>query len=253
MTSYINTLGYLKCSVFAFYLIIFFSFLWATNSFGFTEKNKMQKIPEGCFMMGWENGYEDEKPRHEVCLDSFSMDLVEVTQLKFEKVIGNNPSQFRGEDLPVEGVTWGEANKYCAILGKRLPTEAEFEYASRAGTKTKYYWGNYIGQNNANCIGCGSIWDGTKTSPVGSFTPNPWGLYDMIGNVWEWVNDWYYPRYSSNKTEKNPKGPRTGTEKVFRSSSWYYFAQKSLSSTRNSYYPNKRFLGVGFRCVKENI
>ena len=238
--------AFLKITAHLIINIIVISEIGSTNS----QKNQMKLIPDGCFMMGSLDGPANEKPYHEVCLNSFLIDITEVTQKMFKNIMGYNPSHFKEEQLPIEGVTWKEANKYCSSRGKRLPTEAEFEYASRAGTKTKYYWGNEIGINNANCIGCGSIWDGTKTSPVASFPPNPWGLYDMIGNVWEWVNDWYYPKYSSGKGKKNPKGPDTGTEKVFRSSSWYYFSKQSLISRRNSYYPNKPFLGVGFRCAQ---
>ena len=231
-------------------LIIFLILLYAKNGLGFSNITKMQNIPKGCFIMGNQEGFEDERPLHKVCLSTYLMDTYETTQKQFKYIMNYNPSHFIGGNLPVEGVTWEEANEYCLKIGKRLPTEAEFEYASRAGTQTNYPWGNKIGVNNANCIGCGSNWDGTKTAPVGSFPPNAWGLYDMIGNVWEWVNDWYNPNYQSKEVEINPTGPDKGAEKVFRSSSWYYFPKNSLVSTRNSYYPDKPFLGVGFRCVR---
>ena len=237
------------CKMTIWLILVFYSFV-SGNAYGFPDKVAMKKIPRGCFVMGNNEGYEDEKPTHNVCLESYSMDTYEVSQNDFKKKMGYNPSHFNGSNLPVEGVTWEEANKYCLRLEKRLPTEAEFEYAARAGTETKYYWGNEVGVNNANCIGCGSIWDGTQTAPIGSFRPNPWGLYDMIGNVWEWVNDWYYPGYLNERKTKNPLGPVTGNEKVFRSSSWYYFAENSLVSKRNSFYPDKPFFGVGFRCVR---
>ena len=228
---------------------LFIGLLTNTISFASSLESQMMPIPNGCIMMGSISGPKDETPYHKVCLDSFLMDRFEVSQREYKRIMEHNPSNFKGKDLPVEGVTWEEAKKYCSSTGKRLPTEAEFEYAARAGSKTDYYWGNSIGVNNANCIGCGSLWDGTKTAIVGSFPANLWGLHDMTGNVWEWVSDWYHPTYYKKSTERNPKGPLTGTEKTFRSSSWYY-SQLSRISTRNSYYPDKRFLGVGFRCAK---
>tara|TARA_B100000686_G_C16795368_1_gene981899 strand:+ start:1533 stop:2285 length:753 start_codon:yes stop_codon:yes gene_type:complete len=250
MVFQINITEFPKCKGYIIFLIIFFGFLWNTNSFGYSDKSRMKTIPEGCFMMGSNDGHDDEKPSHKVCLTTYLIDAYEVTQNEFINKMNYNPSHFKGENLPVEGVTWKESKKYCSINGKRLPTEAEFEYASRAGSQTKYPWGNKIGINNANCIGCGSLWGGTKTAPVGSFHPNAWGLYDMIGNVWEWVYDWYDSKYPNKAIQNNPTGPDGGTEKVFRSSSWYYLPEYSSVSSRNSYYPNKPFLGVGFRCVK---
>ena len=126
-------------------------------------------------------------------INAFCMDQYEVTQKEYEQVMGkrNNFSDFKGYNRPVEMLVWDEANKYCGRVGKRLPTEWEWEKAAKAGTATNYYWGNDVGHNNANCNGCGSRWDNKETAPVGSFKPNPWGLYDMLGNVDEWTVDWY--------------------------------------------------------------
>jgi formylglycine-generating enzyme len=231
-------------------LPLFFIFISANIGFAALHPPRMQSIPKGCFMMGSIDGPDNEKPYHEVCLDSFLMDSFEVNQKNYEQVMGHNPSYFKGENFPVEGITWKEARKYCSSLKKRLPTEAEFEYAARAGTKTNYPWGNNIGKNNANCSGCGSEGNGTKAAPVGSFQPNSWELHDMVGNVWEWVSDWYHPDYYTKLSKTNPKGPKTGTEKSFRSSSWYFNQESSHVSSRNRFSPDKRFLGVGFRCVQ---
>ncbi len=111
-------------------------------------------------------------------------------------------SGYGRDTKPVINVSWDDAQTYVAWLSKmtgqtyRLLTEAEWEYAARAGTTTAYYWGDDIGKNNANCNGCGSEWDAKQTSPVGSFKPNAFGLYDMAGNVWQWVQDCYHDRYN---------------------------------------------------------
>ena len=213
---------------------------------------EMVLIPKGCFLMGANPNAveEDEKPLHKVCLDSFYMDIFEVTQEDYSTVIGNNPSVFKGKNLPVEDITWYEAKHFCKIKGKRLPTEAEFEYASRGGTVTYFYWGNKIGANNANCDGCGSKWDGIGTSPVGSFKPNGYGLYDILGNVWEWTGDWYNDNYYAESPIDNPMGPIKNSEKkVLRGGSWDSLPDNLRVTYRYPYYPSVRY-DSGFRCVK---
>ena len=219
---------------------------------GFNQSNveEMRLIPKGCFLMGTKNGDEDEQPSHEVCLESFYIDIFEVTQKKYGKVIGKNPSVFKGDNLPVEDVTWYEAGKYCKVMGKRLPTEADFEYSARGGTMTNYYWGNEIGISHANCDGCGSHWDGRGTAPVGSFQPNGYGLYDILGNVWEWTSDWYGEKYYANSPKDNPNGPDGKSEKkVLRGGSWDSLPDSLRTSYRYAHYPSVRY-DSGFRCVK---
>ena len=164
----------------------------------------------------------------------FYIDTREVTQREFEKVMGNNPSHFKGSDRPVERVTWGQAREYCQKLGKRLPRMAEWEKAARAGTRTRFYWGDRLENNHANCEGCGSRWDGRKTAPVGSFSPNKLGLYDMAGNVWEWVEE--------SHDELN---------KYLRGGSWLDDTSQVQSDSFYFVRPDNKSYDIGFRCVSD--
>ncbi len=194
----------------------------------------MVLIPKGMFVMGasTDDGYEEcmkhnlecfrwfftnESPKHEVILNSYYIDKFEVTQAQFQKVMGRNPSRYKGDNLPVENTFWNEANGYCRKLGKRLPTEAEWERAARGGTTTRYYWGedfktgyeNFCDKNCLDDLRLTQYDDGHDTlAPVGSFKPNPYGLYDMLGNVYEWVSDWYDEFYYHEKDITNPQGPK---------------------------------------------
>ncbi len=198
----------------------------ASDAFG-----EMVLIPSGTFQLT--GGGE----KHREFLGDFYMDAREVTQAEFLRVMGTNPSHFKGDALPVEQVTWEEANQYCAKIGKRLPTSAEWEKAARSGKKTKYFWGDRFEKNRANCTGCGSDWDGSKTAPVGSFPPNDWGLYDMAGNVWEWVQDTHDEIF-----------------RVLRGGSW--MDDTSFVHAGGFYFvpPENRSSDIGFRCAvsKEN-
>ncbi len=187
----------------------------------------MVRVPSGQFYAGEVGSL---KPRS---TKSFYIDVKEVTQQEYEKVMGKNPSHFKGPDRPVERVTWYEAKEYCEKLGKRLPTMAEWEKAARGGTGTRFYWGDQLGNNKANCDGCGSRWDGRQTAPVGSFPPNPLGLYDMAGNVWEWVN-----------------GAHDNLNKYLRGGSW--LDDSSNVQTDGTYFvrPDNKSYDIGFRCAK---
>lgn len=167
-----------------------------------------------------------------VVLNEFYIDVHEVTQRDYQKIMGANPSKFAGGDLPVERVNWNEARKYCKRVGKRLPTAAEWEKAAKAGTATKYYWGDTFKPDQANCDGCGGR-AAKRPSPVGSFPPNPWGLYDMAGNVWEWVED-----------------SAGGDTRVLRGGSWV--DSKSFVAPTGAYtlQADNRSYDIGFRCVK---
>jgi formylglycine-generating enzyme required for sulfatase activity len=167
-------------------------------------------------------------------LKAFYMDVQEVTQKDYERMMGKNPSRFKGDNLPVEKVTWQEAKEYCKRTGKRLPTGKEWEKAARAGASSKYYWGNTLGKNKANCNDCGSQWDGLETAPVRSFSPNAWGLYDMAGNVWEWVDKTHNKKFN-----------------VLRGGSW--MDDSSFIPTAASYFvmPENRSSDIGFRCAKD--
>ncbi len=164
--------------------------------------------------------------------------------------------------LPVVQVSWFDAHQYCQWTGKRLPTEAEWEYAARAGMSTKHWWGNVeptkqVG--NIPDVQFRSIFSGNiefekvddgyaRSAPVGSFPPNPWGLFDMAGNVWEWTNDWYDPRTYLEKTERNPRGPATGNEKVKRGGSWFSYKELKV---RSSQPPEESDDRTGFRCAQD--
>jgi formylglycine-generating enzyme required for sulfatase activity len=244
----------------------------------------MVAIPAGSFMMG-SNGSDDEQPVHKVTLDAFYMDATEVTQADYEALMGVNPSYFRGDGkLSVGCVTWYDAVLYCNARSKqdglepvyrytgvekgddgqcvglknpaidfskngyRLPTEAEWEYACRAGTTTKYYWGD-------NMDGAYAWWSSNsdeKTHLVGTKKPNAWGLYDMSGNVWEWCNDWYDKNYYASSSEKNPKGPDSGRCRVLRGGSCDSGDVDDLRSAvryEGDRDPDYRADNDGFRCL----
>ena len=180
----------------------------------FAQSETMVSIPSGEFEMG-SKAAEDETP-HTVHLSAITIDKFEVTQEQFEKVMENNPSDFHGKNLPVEQVTWYEARDYCKAVGKRLPTEAEWEKAARGETDTIYYWGNTINGDYS------WYWENSKRTshPVGTRKPNAFGLHDMFGNVWEWMADYYEDTYYSSGSKENLKGPFTSKYRVIRGGSW---------------------------------
>jgi formylglycine-generating enzyme required for sulfatase activity len=194
-------------------------------------------IPAGEFTMG------DGADRHRVRIaQPFYMSESEVTQQQWMAVMGSNPSWFviAGPDAPVERVSWYEARDFVRRLSAsgtgryRLPTEAEWEYACRAGTTTAYAFGDRITKRDAN-------FDGHATMPVESFRPNRWGLYDMHGNVWEWCAD-----------DDCPYGKRcTSPYKIIRGGSWYFGADSARSALRYRHEPNLRGVSIGFRVVRE--
>lgn len=222
-----------------------------------TGADPMVDIKGGCFLMGG-NKHPDETPIHEVCVGSFKMDKYEVTQAAYQAKMENNPSRFVGSKLPVDSATWDEALEYCTKSGKRLPTEAEWEYAARAGTKSEYYTGDkFTGKDGNFCdSACTSNLRDPKetdgfqfTAPVGSFPPNPFGLYDMAGNLSEWVADWMYEHYYSISPKNNPKGPELDDNKVFRGGSWGGTVELLRSAKRMGFWPSYRYEEIGFRCA----
>jgi formylglycine-generating enzyme required for sulfatase activity len=239
---------------------------------------EMVTIPAGCFQMGSERGNPDERPVHKVCISTFQMGKYEVRQKNFQAVMATNPSQNVGAELPVDSLTWDEASDYCKKIGMRLPTEAEWEYAARAGTTTPFYWGTAISGKEANfcdntCelnIREPRVTDGFKhTAPVGSFPPNSFGLHDMAGNVSEWVQDWMgvEKNYYRISPEKDPPGPRSDlqacmrvgcigshaiTNKVYRGGAWNQHAGESRSANRRDSHFQLRPEGTGFRCAKSS-
>ena len=223
--------------------------------------HQMVLVKGGEFMMGDDKSdFAFEKPAHKVIVSDFYIGKYEVTQKEWFDIMGTNPSSFNGcDNCPVEYVSWDDVQKFIQTLnnksGKtyRLPTEAEWEYACRAGTTTPFNTGNNLTTSQANYNGNYPYNNNQKgvyrekTMPVGSFAPNALGLYDMHGNVWEWCNDWYDGKYYANSPQNNPKGPSTGSRRVFRGGSWDYYAQYCRSAYRGSYTPDDRSYFLGFR------
>jgi len=217
-------------------------------------KLELVPIKPGTFMMG------EKGKKHKVRLTKpFWMGKYEVTQEQYEKIMGNNPSNFKnsGKTAPVEVVSWNDAMEFCKKLTEkerkrlpkgytfRLPTEAEWEYCCRAGTETTYSFGDSKGKLGDY----GWIKDNSdgKTHPVGKKKPNPWGLYDMHGNVWEWCLDWYAVYHT--ETVSDPKGPGNGSYRVRRGGSWHYDAYYCRSAHRGNRTPTNASISVGFRVV----
>ena len=216
---------------------------------GAASKSGMVWIPGGSFGMGSPEGEgaADEHPQHTVIVKGFYLDKTEVTQTEYEHVMGQNPSYFKDcPNCPVENVSWEGANEYCKKVGKRLPTEAEWEYAAKGGTQTKYYWGNEFDSNYA--------WydknSTHKTHPIAQKMANPFGLADMSGNVWEWCADWYDATYYRKNIADNPHGPDTGESRVLRGGSWGYGSYSLRCACRNWGNPSARTSYAGFRCAR---
>jgi formylglycine-generating enzyme required for sulfatase activity len=247
-----------------------------TNTIGM----KFVLIPAGSFTMGSQLSpeevaksyggkaeyFKDEHPPHSVKITKpFYLQTTEVSQAQWKRVMGDNPSYFKdcGDDCPVEKVSWVDAQEFISKLNQmegtnkyRLPTEAEWEYACRAGTTTPFFTGDCISTDQANYNGnypgenCPKGQYREKTVKVGSFQPNAWGLYDMHGNVYEWCQDWYDGDYPSNSVV-DPKGPDDGEKRVLRGGSWFITAWIIRSAYRGWYIPDYRNNGYGFRVARD--
>ncbi len=248
--------------IFKLVFLLFISLLFSCNSTNKVFQDslidgslgpKMLIIPAGSFRMG----DSDENP-HQVSVAKFAMGMYEVTFAeydKFAKATGrekpNDRNWGRG-NRPVINVSWNDATAYAKWLsdqtGKtyRLPTEVEWEYAARAGTQTKYWWGNTISINKANCNGCYSQWQKELTTPVGSFSANPFGLYDTAGNVWEWTCSEYTETYNG----KEKKCVKNASRFSLRGGSWGDYAKGMRSAHRYGITPTFRFDFNGFRLVR---
>ena len=234
---------------------------------------KMVLLPGGTFTMGDESEV-DSKP-HEVSVSPFFIDAHLVTQEEYEALMQDNPSRWKGSKNPVEQVRWSDAVRYCnarsqaeglqpcydlntwkcdfTANGYRLPTEAEWEYACRAGTKTTYFFGNDPSKLEDHA------WfdenSGQKPQPVGQKAPNSWDLYDICGNVWEWCNDFYKVDYYQESPKDNPRGPEAGETKVVRGGAWKFSAESCRSGYRYNEDPGYADVCFGydiygFRCVR---
>jgi formylglycine-generating enzyme required for sulfatase activity len=203
-------------------------------------------IEPGTFIMGCSPGDREcppnEGPPHQVTITAgFWIGQTDVTQLAWRQVKGTDPSYFKGSQLPVETVNWNEAQSYCQAVGMRLPTEAEWEYAARAGsTGSRYADIDQIGWYSAN--------SGGKTHQVMQKQPNAWGLYDMLGNVWQWTEDWYADTYSGS-AETDPHGPASGKYRALRGGSWYFDPAYLRASFRSWLVQEFRLYDIGFRCL----
>ena len=216
---------------------------------------EMVFIQGGTFQMGSNDGADDEKPVHTITLNSFYIGKYEVTQKQWREVMGSNPSYFSGCDqCPVENVSWNNIQDYIQTLnarsGKifRLPTEAEWEYAARGGSRSRGY--TYSGSNTLEDVAWYNSNSGSKTHPVGQKQPNELGLFDMAGNVWEWCGDWYDENYYKSSTSSDPKGPSLRTARSLRGGSWHDFSCDCRTAYRGRGAPGHRFDNSGFRLAR---
>ena len=250
----------------------------------------MVLIPAGEFQMGdaFNEGDSSERPVDTVYLDAFYMDVYEVTNAQYKKfvqatghkepegyiyvngswVLGKpwQDKNLNGDNQPVMCVTWFDAVAYAEWAGKRLPTEAEWEYAARGGLKGKrFVWGddwpppknagNFADETAKKTFPGWAIIDGyddgyAYTAPVGKFTPNGYGLYDMAGNIWEWCADWYDSNYYAISLKSNPIGPSSGSYRVLRGGSWNFYDMFNLRVAARALFPMNGYVNVGFRCVE---
>ena len=219
---------------------------------------EMILIPGGSFQMGDTTnvGEADEKPVHTVRVKSFYMSKFEITQRQWNALRQSGASFFEGDNRPVENVSLKRIKAFIKLLNSktgrnyRLPTEAEWEYAARAGSTSNYSWGNNVGENRANCRDCGSLWDGKETAPVGSFQQNAFGLYDMHGNVWEWVQDNRHNDYHNAPADSSAWGETSKEcccQFVLRGGSWDSVSADIRSANRFWYGKEKGLKIYGFR------
>lgn len=225
------------------------------SEIGLYVNAQMVRVEGGSFNMGcpWsegENCEDDERPVQKVTLNAFSISKVEVTQRLWQSVMDNNPSYFPScPECPVEQVSFVDVQQFLERLNHltgssyRLPTEAEWEFASRGGGKSSGT--KFSGSNDVNQVGW--FWDNSQNSthPVGQKGANELGLFDMSGNVWEWCQDWY-GTYTS-KPQANPVGSASGTYRVIRGGAWNYHEGGCRNSCRYSFFPDKRGMSLGFR------
>ncbi|MEO5363048.1 MAG: formylglycine-generating enzyme family protein [Magnetococcus sp. DMHC-8] len=217
-------------------------------------------IPSGSFMMGAEiasrSVSNDEIPQHKITISQpFYLGKYEVTQSQWMAVMDRNPSKFIGPMLPVDSVSWVDVQAFIQRLNAkegsdsyRLPTEAEWEYAARAGTNTPWYWGNSADEVDQYAWYNGN--SDKQTHPVGQLRPNAWGLHDMLGNVWEWVSDRHDSKYYARSPPVDPTGPGTGSAWVCRGGGWSYGPRALRAANRIGQPPEFRDANMGFRLVR---
>ena len=211
-------------------------------------------IPKGCFTMGSEEGEKAERMPHKVCLKKgFWMGKYEVTQAQYERIMDNNPSKFKGDDRPVDNVSWNDARDFIEEMSYvsghdvRLPSEAEWEYACKAGRNSKYCGPG----GNADRLSWNDNNSGGKTHTVGGKRANGWGLYDMSGNVWEWVQDCYHKNYRGSPTDGSAWQEGGCGKRVLRGGSWYSTPHSLRSAARSRTAADDRDDNLGFRLVQD--
>ncbi|HPO07686.1 MAG TPA: formylglycine-generating enzyme family protein [bacterium] len=235
----------------------------------------MIQIPAGEFYMGDPEMRDDEGPTRRITIHEFYMDKFEVSQRSYEELMGNNPSKWKEPDRPVERLSWAAAAQYCNVRslregfrpcytldppscdftanGYRLPTEAEWEYACRAGCAEEFSFG--ADPQNLSAFAWFKDNANVTTHPVGQKAPNPWGLFDMHGNVWEWCNDYYVQRYLPMDSPIDPEGPTEGENRILRGGGWNSPAEDCRSASRHAESPALAdvcfgYEAYGFRCVR---
>ena len=242
-----------------FFTLLFVSstIVWSqtSNTESILSKIEMVYVQGGTFTMGCTNEqissecYADEKPVHQVTLNNYYIGKYPVTQAQWKAVMGNNPSYFKGDNLPVECVSWDDVQEFIrklnAMTGKkyRLPTEAEWEYAARGGNKSKGY--KYSGSNDINAVAWYYGNSEEQTHPVGTKAANELGIYDMSGNVYEWCSDWYGEYIGA--PQNNPTSLDTSSIRVLRGGGWSSSAKKDRVSNRSNFTPGSRNNISGFR------
>ena len=223
---------------------------------------RMAVIPEGWFVMGCENGRDDERPAHRVWIDRFELGIHQVTRVEYARFLDetrraappfwDEPS-FQDPQQPVVGPSWFDAIAFCEWLSKitareyRLPTEAEWERAARGGIEGQpYSWGDLAPEALPNYT---SRWR-NGPEPVGLYVPNPYGLFNMGDNVHEWCADWYGADYYEHGPERNPKGPEQGTRRASRGGAWRHHIKVSRCAARSSIPPEFKYADYGFRVAR---
>ncbi|NTV15571.1 MAG: SUMF1/EgtB/PvdO family nonheme iron enzyme [Desulfobulbaceae bacterium] len=213
---------------------------------------EMVSVPGGCFQMGDPSaaGDQDARPLHAVCLDAFRIGRYEVTQALWQALMGRNPAKFsRGGNYPVESVSWNEIQTFLGKLQQRtglayrLPTEAEWEQACRSGGQEE----KFCGGDNPDVLAWYGSNSGRSPHPVGSKAANGLGIFDMSGNVFEWVQDWYQDDFYSQSPKDNPTGPEGGKKRVCRGGAWHDTSRAVTATDRFGLAPSERVSGGGFR------
>ncbi len=222
-------------------------------------------IPAGSYVMGNDGRHKNERPAHQVTIAKpFAMGVYEVTFDEWQACFDEGGCARVPDDhkwgkgrRPVMNITWFETQPFMAWLSKktghtyRLPTEAEWEYAARGGTTTEFWWGDEVGKNLGNCRDCQSQWSKKGSAPVGSFAANPFGLYDVHGNEWEWMADCWFPNHEGAPADGSVRLEENCRYRTMRSGSWYYFSKNIRSAWRFRNDARVKSYGIGMRVLRE--